>query len=202
VETQQTETLEQVIMHESSAYWSNIAQYEAKAIAAAVREWMQEQNEGLRKDIYQIIDAIDWEATSTSIVTDKILSVIPPRRVQSAPDRERIKELEAEVARLKEPQSTYERQIASDEKYAKAIQEEWDALRAKVAKYDELRAKFPFLPGDVFYAMATNNGKLYKDTVDRLHVDGKIDGQKIVNVRPEAAYHTADACRAAIPVEE
>lgn len=88
-------TLEQVIQDEIEAWqsWRDklaveqktymLPRSEATAIAATVREWMREQNEGLRKDIYRIIAAIDWEATSTSIVTDKILSAIPPRTVST-----------------------------------------------------------------------------------------------------------------------
>jgi hypothetical protein len=175
-------------METTKEFWklgSMTTEEEAKKIAEAVRGWMNEPHEGLRRAIREPL------ATAEA----------------------RIKELEAEVARLKEPQSTYERQIASDEKYAKAIQEEWDALRAKVAKYDELRAKFPFLVGDEFYGALSKRTlvlkagdpvpelKIYRRTVDLFGEKGVIDTNGNSWTWDEM-HPTADACRAAIPVEE
>ena len=129
--------------------------------------------------------------------------------------KKRIKEFEAKVARLKEPQSTYERQIASDEKYAKTIQEEWDALRAKAAKYNELRAKFPFLPGEEFWTLFQGSIRRWECCAVRQNILGSTECKVFGRMkRSDGAlvesplyylrecHPTADACRAAIPVEE
>lgn len=98
----------------------------------------------------------------------------------------RIKELEAEVERLKA--MTY---LPSNEAIDKA------------AKYDALRERFPFLPGETFYV--ADEGAIIRRSVHRLYANGRIEAAKtamaLVEYNVSQCHPTADACRAAIPVE-
>lgn len=83
-------TLEQTILEASNPHYGIMGE-KTKAIASAVREWMKEQNEGLRNIIDTKIATLQAEqpagiytinhnATRNTLV-DAILSVIPPRMV-------------------------------------------------------------------------------------------------------------------------
>lgn len=80
-----------------------------------------------------------------------------------------------------------------------AARAEVEHYRDKAAKYDALRERFPFWPGDEFYV--ADKGVILRRSVYGIYVNGQIS-------TAETAYHvsqchpTADACRAAIPVEE
>jgi len=63
-----------------------------------------------------------------------------------------------------------------------------------------VRAKFPLLPGDVFYVHY--NGKIWRKTVWAVFAAGAIDDEKRAAWNWEECHPTADACRASIPVEE
>lgn len=127
-------------------------------------------------------------------------------------ENKRIKELEAELA---EEQST--RNLLSDENRALRVrleevtaflrldtsgEESWNALADKAAKYDELRAKFPFLPGAVVWIL--QDGAIQRATVWRIgeRVARVLLDEIAIDVDPSRLHSTADACRAAIPVEE
>ena len=91
----------------------------------------------------------------------------------------RIKELEAEVARLASLKSS-------------------PGCCDKAAKYDELRAKFPFLPGEEFWFC--NGNRITKRKVDEIDETHVLSGE--YGLYQSECHPTADACRAAIPVEE
>lgn len=109
---------------------------------------------------------------------------------------DRIKELEAEVERLKA--MTY---LPSNEAIDKA------------AKYDALRERFPFLPGEEFYATVSSKRLIlnvgdpipeliiYKRTVNLVGVNGVLD-TKDNTWNWDECHPTAEACKAAILVEE
>lgn len=92
----QKRTLEQVVMdaseewcdREASPYYQ-VGKREADAIAAAVREWMREQNEGLHREVLDVLrkwaDVHYPEIPRSTIynLLDAILSVIPPRTVST-----------------------------------------------------------------------------------------------------------------------
>lgn len=167
---------------------------EAAAIAEAVRGWMREPNEGLRGVIFDILlEELPPQSVShadADSCVDAILSVIPPRRAQSAPDRDRIKELEAEVARLK------------DATQEGASLETLRTQRDKAAKYDSLCEQFPYMPGAVVWIL--QDGAIQRATVWRIgeRVARVLLDEIAIDVDPSRLHHTADACRAAIPVEE
>ena len=74
----------------------------------------------------------------------------------------------------------------------------------KAAKYDALRERFPFLPGETFYV--ADEGAIIRRSVHRLYANGRIEAAKtamaLVEYNVSQCHPTADACRAAIPVEE
>jgi hypothetical protein len=115
----------------------------------------------------------------------------------------RIKELEAEVARLKDKAV----------KVFEAGSDHINELIDKAAKYDELREKFPFLPGGNFWTLFQES--VCKWTVEKIwfNDDGRLcltgyreRGNEGILESPRykasECHPTADACRAAIPVEE
>lgn len=84
---------------------------------------------------------------------------------------------------------------------------EWIDLRNKAAKYDALRERFPYLPGDEFWTYL--QGAIRKWSVCEVWIGGEeilckgvANGKQSPVYRMHECHHTADACRAAIPVEE
>lgn len=77
--------------------------------------------------------------------------------------------------------------------------QEW---RDKAARYDELRAQFPYLPGAVVWIL--QDGVIQRATVWRIgeRVARVLLDKIAIDVDPSRLHSTADACRAAIPVEE
>lgn len=151
-----TRTLEQVIFDASSSYgMKSEHNTRSQAIAAAVREWMKE------------IAREPGHGPSGGV-----------QGIQAA----RIKELEAEVARLAKPRLLLQgRQI--------------------------LRERFPYLPGDEFWTYL--QGAIRKWSVCEVWIGGEeilckgvANGKKSPVYRMHECHPTADACRAAIPVEE
>lgn len=190
-------TLEQLVIDTIA---QNLQSYKVNAptaakIASEIREWMRKQNGGLREVIDTHIATLQAEQpygvysinnnqTRENLV-DAILSVIPPPRDEMfqsaiAVYESRIKELEAEVERLANLKSSPE-------------------CCDKAAKYDALREHFPLVPGQVFYVQW--NKKIQKRTVWAIFDAGVIDEIK-ATWNWDECYPTADACRAAIPVEE
>ncbi len=138
-----------------------IREPEAAAIAEAVREWL-----------------IDHKDTMPGF------SYLLPQ-----PEPARIKELEAEVARMNGSRDVY------------------------MAALDGIRAKFPFLPGEGFWTLFQES--VCKWTVEKIwfNDDGRLcltgyreraNGSILESPRYKASecYPTPDACKAAIPVEE
>lgn len=191
-----TRTLEQVISEASSSYDITKHGTRSQAIAAAVREWMKEQNDGLRSAVYDKLCVrmpVAYPSTDIQSITDAILSVIPPPRDEMfqaaiAVYESRIKELEAEVERLANLKSSPE-------------------CCDKAAKYGALRERFPYLPGDEFWTYL--QGAIRKWSVCEVWIGGEeilckgvANGKQSPVYRMHECHHTADACRAAIPVEE
>jgi len=80
-------------------------------------------------------------------------------------------------------------------------------LEAEVAKYDVLRERFPYLPGDEFWTYL--QGAIRKWSVCEVWIGGEeilckgvATGKQSPVYRMHECHPTADACRAAIPVEE
>lgn len=161
-----TRTLEQVIMDASRGFYeprarSHMVTAEAEVIADAVRAWMRERE-----------------------------CIMPGSLCKKTHDNARIKELEAEVERLKA--MTY---LPSNEAIDKA------------AKYDALCGRFPYLPGDEFWTYL--QGAIRKWSVCEVWIGGEeilckgvANGKQSPVYRMHECHPTADACRAAIPVEE
>jgi hypothetical protein len=157
-----TRTLEQVIMDASGKSAAEAKGYsavvgcdsvEVKIIADAVREWMK----GLARE-----------------------SGHGPSGGVQGIQADRIKELEAEVERLKSSASL-------------------EKMQRDASAYRDLRERFPFWPGDIFYTHW--NRKIWKKIVWAIREGGVVDPGG-VSWNWDECHPTADACRAAISVEE
>lgn len=113
--------------------------------------------------------------------------------------KERIKELEEEVARLKQK---------LEEEMRLTI-----GISDKAMAYDALREKFPFLPGDEFWTLFQDSvtrwtvEKIWFNSVDLLCLNGyreRQNGSILESPKYKASecHPTAEACRNAIKVEE
>lgn len=195
-------TLDQLVIDTIA---QNLQSYKVNAptaakIASEIREWMRKQNGGLRDVIGKTLndlverEVISWVTTSPDpLATDAILSVIPPPRDEMfqsaiAVYESRIRELETEVERLANLKSSPE-------------------CCDKATKYDVLRERFPYLPGDEFWTYL--QGAIRKWSVCEVWIGGEeilckgvANGKQSPVYRMHECHHTADACRAAIPVEE
>lgn len=105
-------------------------------------------------------------------------------------ENKRIKELEAEVARFK------------DVTQEGASLETLRTQRDKAAKYDSVCEQFPYMPGAVVWIL--QDGVIQRATVWRIgeRVARVLLDEIAIDVDPSRLHYTADACRAAIPVEE
>jgi hypothetical protein len=160
-----TRTLEQVIMDASGKSAAEAKGYsavvgcdsvEVKIIADAVREWMK----GLARE-----------------------SGHGPSGGVQGIQADRIKELEAEVERLKSSASL-------------------EKMQRDASAYRDLRERFPFWPGDEFWAFG--DGKIRREVVECVSANGPmlLDGIYSKSWNWDECHPTADACRAAISVEE
>jgi len=226
-----TRTLEQVIMDASRGFYeprarSHMVTAEAEVIADAVREWMRErecimpgslckktQDNARIKELEAEVERLmhqkccapdvascakEWESDhQTRALLEYGLADEFPFGIDAIQHvAEALIAARAEVERLKA--MTY---LPSNEAIDKA------------AKYDALRKRFPFLPGEEFYATVSSKRLIlnvgdpipeliiYKRTVNLVGVNGVLD-TKDNTWNWDECHPTAEACKAAIPVEE
>lgn len=175
-------TLEEVIRDAIRPHYITAGD-QTKAIADAVRGWMRAQvildyNERLIAELERQLEDERWmHAACLTIVEGasgikSIEEITMPVseamrqcfRVRTELDaaKARIAELEAEVERLKSKAVQlldYINELhsaAPGVTHTASAKEVWEMVLGKANKYDALRKKFPFLPGEYFYALSNN----------------------------------------------
>ncbi len=139
----------------------------------------------------ELIDALTAERARAeqADIHDHLISTEPlyawaNKRIEMLEEEnKRIKELEAEVARLASLKSS-------------------PGCCDKAAKYDSICEQFPYMPGAVVWIL--QDGAIQRATVWRIgeRVARVLLDEIAIDVDPSRLHPTADACRAAIPVEE
>ena len=170
-------TLEQVIEE------FLVSTEESAAIAEAVRGWMEKEQECSALGSRPKSDKFPYDIHDHLISTEPLYAWANKRIEMLEEENKRIKELEAEVARLASLKSS-------------------PGCCDKAAKYDSICEQFPYMPGAVVWIL--QDGAIQRATVWRIgeRVARVLLDEIAIDVDPSRLHPTADACRAAIPVEE